>query len=107
MASRTLSARPSRSAAARERREALSEQVLAVAEDLLATQPLSKPSDHVGGGELDMHRLQCPAGQRKQIVDAIVAAKEAGLTTSGTRERGLRGFEEAWREYSAFPDSPP
>jgi hypothetical protein len=70
--------------------------------DALGAPPFGKPADHKGGAEVNMYRVSCAIALRKAILDAMVVAKEAGMTTSGTRTRGLGGFEEAWREYSNF-----
>jgi hypothetical protein len=70
----------------------------------LATQALSKPQDHKGDGRLDMYRLSCAVPLRRKIAGIMQLAKEAHLTTEATRDRGLGGFEEAWREYSSFPE---
>ena len=70
----------------------------------LKDRPLEKPDDHKGGAGLDMHHLECGLPTRRAIASAMVDAKRLGLTTSGTRGRGLGGFAEAWREYAVFPD---
>jgi len=70
----------------------------------LVTEPVPTPDGHKGGAGLNMLRLSCPVRFRQAIVDAIVAARDEGIKTSGTQDRGLGGFEEAWREYSTFPD---
>lgn len=65
----------------------------------LAGRPLPKPDDHRGGSATDMFELQVPAAHVEQLLLLIDAAQRAGFRTSGTMERGLGGFAEAWREY--------
>ena len=70
----------------------------------LLSRPLEKPVGHKGGAAADMHHVVCGTQTRHAIADAMLDAQRAGLTTSGTRARGLGGFAEAWREYSIFPE---
>ncbi len=61
---------------------------------------LVKPHDHSGGPATDMFPLELAPEEATAIADRVAAATAAGETTSGTRRRGLGGFEEAWQEYA-------
>ena len=61
---------------------------------------LAKPVDHSGGGATDMFELALSAREAEVFAAAIAAAVADGDRTSGTRERGLGGFLEAWQEYA-------
>lgn len=61
---------------------------------------LDKPADHRGGRATDMFELALSAGDAEVFVAAIAAAVAEGAQTSGTRDRGLGGFLEAWQEYA-------
>jgi hypothetical protein len=68
----------------------------------LAGKPLDKPEDHTGGMSTDMFLLTLHATEADAIAERVAGAAAAGVTTSGTRGRGLGGFREAWREYSQY-----
>ncbi len=68
-------------------------------ENALQSAPLPKPDDHTGGAATDMLQLNLAPEQAREVHACVAAAVAAGATTSGTRTRGLGGFEEAWREY--------
>ncbi len=68
-------------------------------ETALGDGPLPKPADHKGGAATDMFQLRLELHQVAAVHRRVAAAAAAGHTTSGTRRRGLGGFEEAWREY--------
>jgi hypothetical protein len=68
-------------------------------ENALKLSPLLKPCDHKGGAATDMFQLSLTTEQVQAVHERIVSAVAGGATTSGTRARGLGGFEEAWREY--------
>jgi len=70
----------------------------------LDAQPLEMPVDHTGPASTQMFRLTCPATLRDEFLRAISQASERGLATTDTRERGLGGFVEAWREYADYGD---
>jgi len=64
--------------------------------------PLRTPTDHTGHAATQMFRLCVPSAQRQEILRAIRAASERGMTTQDTAHRGLGGFVEAWREYACY-----
>jgi len=64
--------------------------------------PLSKPDDHKGGAATDMFQLELTRQQVLAVHERVAQAVAAGHTTRGTRDRGLGGFEEAWREYADY-----
>ena len=68
----------------------------------LAGGPLAKPPGHKGGTATDMLVLDLDAAAALAIAEAVERAVAQGVETTGTRGRGLGGFQEAWREYSAF-----
>ncbi len=61
--------------------------------------PLPKPADHRGGSATDMFRLRLTLEQANAVRLRLEQASAVGETTRATRERGLGGFVEAWREY--------
>lgn len=71
-----------------------------------AEAPLVKPADHHGGQLTDMFQLRLDVADVRAIHDKVAAAVSAGATTSRTSERGLGGFEEAWREYLEALEAP-
>lgn len=73
----------------------------------LATQPLERPQDFSGPASTHMFHMALPPQLRREGCTLVERAAAAGLTTSGTSQRGLGGFVEAWREYSrqACPDA--
>ena len=79
------------------------EQIAAVLQGALASNPLAKPTDHRGGEATDMFVLDVPRAQRAVIFSQVSAAADAGRVTSKTTERGLGGFVEAWGEYLNWP----
>ena len=66
---------------------------------VLESVPVPKPEDHRGGEVADMFELAFTRDQVAAIRLAVLQAISAGQTTSGTRDRGLGGFMEAWSEY--------
>jgi hypothetical protein len=69
---------------------------------VLGTVPLHKPADHSGGEGVDMFELAFTEDQVNAIRLAVLKATSAGQTTSGTQNRGLGGFLEAWSEYARY-----
>ncbi len=65
---------------------------------VLQTQPLAMPDDHLGHPATEMFQLRLSPSQHTEAVAAVTAAVARGLTTSGTSNRGLGGFLEAWQE---------
>ncbi len=65
----------------------------------LAATPLEKPADHKGDAATDMIELDLDPSRVAAIVALVSSAAARGMTTSGTRRRGLGGFTAAWREY--------
>jgi hypothetical protein len=72
----------------------------------LEAAPVPKPDDHQGADDTDMFRMSLSLaevrGIRRRVDEAIIA----GITTSGTRERGLGGFAETWQEYQRYLERP-
>lgn len=68
----------------------------------LAGSVIEKPDGHTGGSVTDMFTLDLELGYAAQIVALITQASAAGDATPATRNRGLGGFLEAWREYAEF-----
>jgi len=66
----------------------------------LQGQPLATPADHRGHRSTQMFLLDMSPRQRALALAAVQRGVSSGLTTSGTAERGLAGFVEAWREYA-------
>ena len=66
--------------------------------------PLPKPPDHQGGRETDMFRMSLTLDEVRLLRQRVEDAAGGGASTSGTRDRGLGGFVETWREYEAFLD---
>ena len=64
----------------------------------LQSVPLPKPADHRGGPPTDMFRLELTLEDARSVASLVVKAADAGRVTSGTSERGLGGFAEAWEE---------
>lgn len=64
--------------------------------------PVPKPADHEGGDETDMFRMSLTLDEVRAIRLKVESAGTAGITTSGTRDRGLGGFVETWRDYERF-----
>lgn len=64
--------------------------------------PIEKPDDHEGGAETDMFRLSLTLSDVRAVRSRVEDAAASGVTTSGTRGRGLGGFAETWREYEQF-----
>jgi hypothetical protein len=60
---------------------------------------LAKPAGHHGDAATDMFLLDLEPATVRAIACAVRRAIAAGISTSGTRQRGLAGFGEAWREY--------
>ena len=71
-------------------------------ERILATRPVTKPTDHRGGAASDMFELELSAGQVSAIVVDVRSAAAHGRRSSGTMARGLGGFEAAWNEYAEY-----
>ena len=61
--------------------------------------PLPKPLGHRGDAQTDMLRLELDAATAQAIIAVVQRAVAQGAVTSGTRDRGLGGFAEAWQEY--------
>ena len=80
--------------------ELLEESLCAALESAMRHAPLAKPADHKGDAGTDMFQLGLEREQVLAVHARVAAAVQAGETTSGTRSRGLGGFEEAWREYA-------
>ena len=68
-------------------------------ESALGCLPIAKPEDHKGDSATDMMQLTLGRRQVLAVHARVASAVAAGQRTSGTGERGLGGFEEAWREY--------
>lgn len=68
-------------------------------EATLSGPSLPKPDDHKGNAATDMFQLRLARQQVVAVHERVARAVVAGESTSGTRARGLGGFEEAWREY--------
>lgn len=68
--------------------------------EALEGEPLGKPGDHRGGAPTDMFILTLSQHEAAAIAARVVGAAANGETTSGTRQRGLGGFQEAWLEYA-------
>ena len=61
---------------------------------------IEQPDDFKGGAELKMYTLQLSLEDCQAIQSCVQQAVAQGVTTSGTRSRGLGGFVEAWSEYT-------
>jgi hypothetical protein len=70
--------------------------------DDMSAGPLPKPDDHEGGSETDMFQMSLTLPEVRMVCRRVEQAMAAGETTSGTRERGLGGFVETWREYQRY-----
>jgi limonene-1,2-epoxide hydrolase len=70
--------------------------------ETLRAAPLDKPRDHRGSEQTDMFEVMLAPDDARAIHGIISAAVREGRTTSGTRPRGLGGFEAAWREYGLY-----
>lgn len=75
------------------------EGVAAALRRALDSPSLAKPVDHRGAEATDMCVLDLPRVQCEEVLRLVQAARDAEVVTSGTTERGLGGFVEAWREY--------
>jgi hypothetical protein len=62
---------------------------------------LTKPIDHKGGPETDMFEVRIDVRQAQAIRCLVLAAAVSGQRST-TRQRGLGGFDAAWREYVNF-----
>ncbi len=71
-------------------------------EAVLQGQALLKPDDHKGGAATDMFELQLSEQQASGILAIVTGASARGEMTPATRQRGLGGFVEAWREYENY-----
>ncbi|MFV2089548.1 MAG: hypothetical protein ACC642_02735 [Pseudomonadales bacterium] len=71
-------------------------------DEVLGAAPVVKPADHQGDELSDMFELTLTGAQVTAIGAAVRAAVSAGQTTTGTRDRGLGGFIEAWSEYAEY-----
>ena len=60
--------------------------------------PLARPAGHRGGRPTDMLELRLSLDQCRAIQRSVAGAVARGVTTSGTRSRGLGGFLPAWQE---------
>ncbi|MCZ6711610.1 MAG: hypothetical protein O7B25_14700 [Gammaproteobacteria bacterium] len=81
--------------------------VAAALRDAIGSVPLTKPTDHHGGEATNMYMLNLAPAQRGDIVRLVRAARDAGIATSNTTQRGLGGFVEAWQEYQDWDDARP
>jgi hypothetical protein len=63
---------------------------------------LTKPIDHKGGAETDMFEVRIDVGRARAIHCLVQDAAVAGRRTEATGQRGLGGFDAAWREYLNF-----
>lgn len=79
--------------------ELLGDDVARLLEATLSGAPLAKPEDHRGGPPSDMFVLTLSLEHVERVCAAVEAAVRSGRWTSGTAERGLGGFHEAWSEY--------
>lgn len=68
----------------------------------LQANALAKPDDHTGGAASDMFVLELTLQQTTRIAAIVDRAGVLGQATSGTGDRGLGGFVEAWREYENY-----
>ena len=68
--------------------------------NVLETAPLPKPPDHRGDARTDLFRLHLDTEQIAAVTACVEAAVAQDLRTAKTRQRGLGGFNEAWREYA-------
>jgi len=75
-------------------------------QQVLAGSVIEKPDDHTGGHITDMFTLELELGYAQRLVALIAEAGAAGDVTPATRNRGLGGFLEAWREYAEFLQQP-
>lgn len=73
----------------------------------MARGPLPKPDDHEGGDETDMFQMTLSLDEVRTLRQRVERAGADGTTTSGTRDRGLGGFVETWREYEQFLEGRP
>lgn len=64
-----------------------------------AQDPLPKPSDHAGDADTDMFQVDLTLPEVRRVRERVQRAAEQGDSTSGTRQRGLGGFVETWREF--------
>lgn len=62
---------------------------------------LTKPIDHKGGPETDMFEVRMDVAQARAIHCLVREAALSGQRLAG-RQRGLGGFDAAWREYADF-----
>jgi hypothetical protein len=68
---------------------------------------LTKPVDHKGGRDTDMFEVRIDVIQARAIHCIVQQAALAGRRTAATRQRGLGGFDPAWREYVKFLEREP
>lgn len=84
--------------------ELLESELAELIERAVAGAALPKPADHRGDAATDMFVLRFPREDVVRICARVVAAAEAGETTTATAGRGLGGFREAWGEYLRMLD---
>jgi hypothetical protein len=75
--------------------------------DHLTGEPLPKPTDHRGAAETDMFPMSLELHEVRAVRALVEQAAGRGVTTSGTRSRGLGGFVEAWLEYERYLERRP
>jgi hypothetical protein len=63
---------------------------------------LTKPVDHKGGRDTDMFDVRIDVGSARAIHRLVRQAVLSGRHTTATQQRGLGGFDAAWRDYSKF-----
>lgn len=83
------------------------EELIVPLQRALDGRPLAKPAGHKGGPATDMFQLALSEAQADAILAAVRQAAQRGAQTSGTRGRGLGGFQEAWLECRQFLAAPP
>ncbi len=74
-------------------------EVSAVIRWAMDQEPLAKPADHSGGRGTDMFELTLTLAEANKVSELVNEAIAGGRTTTGTENRGLGGFREAWDEY--------
>jgi hypothetical protein len=82
--------------------ELTSEVFSTVLRQTLQSAPVPKPDGHRGGAVTDMFELTLSQRLVDDIAGEVHDAAATSRTTSGTKDRGLGGFSEAWNEYAEF-----
>ena len=73
--------------------------------DVMRSSPIAKPDDHQGDSRTDMFTLALPVEVVDTILQEVLQAIKHARLTSGTQNRGLGGFAEAWSECASFLSS--